>query len=128
MGVQISELVLECREPERLAEFWCEVLGFEVLGREADGSIEIGPAAGFGGPQPTIVLSPTEMPSPARGRLHFDTSPVAGNRADEVERILAAGGRLADIGQTGDEPWTVLEDPEGNVFCVLNTPLSAGAG
>lgn len=127
MGVQISELVLECREPQRLAEFWCEVLGFTVLGAEADGSIEIGPAAGFGGPQPTIILSPTSHPDPHRGRLHFDLSPATGSRAAEVERILAAGGRPADVGQTGDEPWTVLQDPEGNVFCVLNTPLSAGS-
>jgi hypothetical protein len=24
-----------------------------------------------------------------------------------------------DIGQTGDESWTVLADPEGNEFCIL---------
>lgn len=124
MGVQISELVLECREPERLAGFRCAVLGFEVLGREPDGSVEIGPAAGFGGPQPTIVLSLSANPRPVGGRLHFDTSPVAGTRAAEVARILAAGALPVDVGQTGAEPWTVLQDPEGNVFCVLDTPLS----
>ena len=125
MGLRISELVLDCRDPQRLAEFWCEVLGFEILGYEDDGAIEIGPAAGFGGLQPTIVLSPTAVPQRERGYLHFDLSPVETNRSGEVERILRAGGRHADIGQLGTEPWTVMEDPEGNVFCVLDRPIPA---
>jgi hypothetical protein len=31
---------------------------------------------------------------------------------------LARGATPADVGQ-GDVPWTVLADPEGNVFCLL---------
>src|SRR6201999_1076744 len=58
MACRISELVLDARDPERLAAFWCEVLGYTVLER-AEGGIEIGPAAGFGGLQPTLVLSPS---------------------------------------------------------------------
>lgn len=124
MGVRVSELVLQCRDPQRLADFWCEVLGFEILGREDDGAIEIGPAAGFGGPQPTIILSPDLDPDRSRGRLHIDVSPVGdADRPAEVERILQAGGRHADVGQLGTEPWTVMQDPEGNVFCVLNAPI-----
>lgn len=29
----------------------------------------------------------------------------------------------ADIGQTGEEPWHVLADPEGNEFCLLRARL-----
>jgi hypothetical protein len=29
------------------------------------------------------------------------------------------GARHVDIGQTGDESWVVLADPEGNEFCIL---------
>ncbi|MFB6955274.1 VOC family protein, partial [Streptomyces niveus] len=29
----------------------------------------------------------------------------------EVERLLALGARRADVGQTGDESWVVLADP-----------------
>ncbi|KGM12352.1 VOC family protein [Cellulomonas carbonis] len=36
----------------------------------------------------------------------------------ELERLLAAGARPVDIGQTGDESWHVLADPEGNEFCL----------
>jgi catechol 2,3-dioxygenase-like lactoylglutathione lyase family enzyme len=124
MGVRVSELVLESRDPQRLADFWCEVLGFEIVGHEDDGGIEIGPAAGFGGLQPTIILSPNADPDRSRGRLHIDVSPVGdATRSAEVERILRAGGHHADIGQLGTEPWTVLQDPEGNVFCVLDAPI-----
>jgi hypothetical protein len=56
MACRISQLVLKCRDPEVLARFWCEVLDFIELDREAEGCIEIGPREGFGGPQPTIFL------------------------------------------------------------------------
>jgi hypothetical protein len=39
-------------------------------------------------------------------------------RIAELERLLALGARPADVGQTGDEQWHVLADPEGNEFCV----------
>ena len=44
MACRITELVLDCRNPEVLADFWCRVLGFVVLETDEDGSIEIGPA------------------------------------------------------------------------------------
>jgi len=121
MSAQLSELVLQCRDPETLARFWCEVLGFQVL-EGAEDDIEIGPATGFGGVQPTLIFEHSDADRP-RGRLHFDVNPVGTDRASEVARILAAGGTHADIGQTGEEPWTVMADPEGNVFCVLDRPL-----
>ena len=41
------------------------------------------------------------------------------DREAEIRRILALGARRVDIGQTGDESWTVLADPEGNEFCIV---------
>ena len=41
----------------------------------------------------------------------------------ELERLLALGARPADVGQTGDEQWHVLQDPEGNEFCLLRKRL-----
>jgi glyoxalase superfamily protein len=32
---------------------------------------------------------------------------------------MRLGARRVNIGQTGDESWTVLADPEGNEFCVV---------
>ncbi|MEU2547398.1 VOC family protein [Streptomyces roseolus] len=121
MACRISELILECADPERLAAFWSEVLGYVEIGREDDGSIEIGPpGVGFGGPQPTLVLSPNSAPRAEKLRLHIDVNPTDRDQDAELERLLALGAKPADVGQTGEEDWHVLEDPEGNVFCLLH--------
>ncbi|WP_045730712.1 VOC family protein [Pseudarthrobacter chlorophenolicus] len=122
MSCRISELVLNCNDPELLARFWCEVLGYVELDRE-DGYVEIGPPAGFGGLQPTIILSPSSNPRTGRLPLHIDVNPVDRDQAAELERLLALGARPADVGQAGDESWHVLQDPEGNEFCLLRKRL-----
>ncbi|SHM55212.1 VOC family protein [Actinacidiphila paucisporea] len=124
MASRISELVLGCRDPEALARFWCEVLDFVVLGREDDGSMEIGPREGFGGAQPTLFLSRRDRPEPGLTRLHIDVNATDRDQDAELERLLALGARPADIGQTGEESWHVLADPEGNVFCLLRRRLA----
>ncbi|MEU4037987.1 VOC family protein [Streptomyces collinus] len=123
MASRISELVLGCRDPEALARFWCEVLDFVVLDREEDGSVEIGPREGFGGPQPTLFLSRTEEPEEGKPRLHIDVNATDRDQDAELERLLKLGARPTDIGQTGEEPWHVLADPEGNVFCLLKARI-----
>lgn len=124
MACRITELVIEATDPERLAAFWSEVLGYVELGREDDGSIEIGPpGAGFGGPQPTLVFSPYNAPRAGKLRLHIDVSATDRDQDAELERLLALGARPADVGQTGTENWQVLADPEGNEFCLLHTRL-----
>jgi hypothetical protein len=123
MACRISELVLDCRDPGALARFWCEVLDFVVLDREGDGSIEIGPREGFGGPQPTIILSPGDDPGRDNPRLHIDVNATDRDQAAELDRLLKLGARPADVGQTGDESWHVLADPEGNKFCLLKARL-----
>ena len=119
MACRITELVLDAHDPELLARFWCTVLGYVELDR-VDGSIEIGPPeAGFGGPQPTIVFDRTDQPKSGKLRLHIDVNSTDRDQEAELDRLLAAGARRADIGQAGNESWHVLADPEGNEFCLL---------
>ena len=123
MSSRLSELVLNCRDPQALSRFWCEVLGYVELGREGD-DIEIGPASGFGGAAPTIVFALVAEEKAAPLRLHLDLSPVDRDQDAELQRLLALGARPAEVGQTGEESWHVLADREGNEFCLLRRRLA----
>ena len=64
-------------------------------------------------------------PDPARVELaSADLDERSGDAPDheaEVERLIALGAtRVADMEEWGYE-WTVLQDPEGNEFCVAET-------
>jgi catechol 2,3-dioxygenase-like lactoylglutathione lyase family enzyme len=117
MASRITELVLDCADPERLAGFWTEVLGYEVLDRQEE-LVEIGLR---GGGQPTIVFLRSGNPRGGKLPLHIDINATDRDQAEELERLLALGARPVDIGQTGQESWHVLQDPEGNEFCLLRT-------
>jgi catechol 2,3-dioxygenase-like lactoylglutathione lyase family enzyme len=120
MACRFTELVVDSRDPEALAAWWAEVLGYRVLSRE-DGDVEIGPEAGFGGAAPTFVFARVAEPTPGKVRLHVDVSPTDRDQDAELERLLALGATRADVGQTGEESWHVLADPEGNEFCLLRS-------
>jgi catechol 2,3-dioxygenase-like lactoylglutathione lyase family enzyme len=125
MSCRLSELVVECADPEALSRFWCGVLGYVELSREEpDDGIEIGPVSGFGGAAPTLVFSRSAEPRAGQLRLHFDVNPVDRDQDAELERLLSLGARPADVGQTGEESWHVLQDPEGNEFCLLRRRLA----
>jgi len=117
MASRITELVLDCADPERLAGFWSEVLGYEVVDRQEE-LVEIGLRNGG---QPTIVFLRSSEPRRGKLPLHIDINATDRDQAEELERLLALGARPADIGQTGQESWHVLQDPEGNEFCLLHT-------
>jgi catechol 2,3-dioxygenase-like lactoylglutathione lyase family enzyme len=122
MACRFSELVIDCRDPEALAAFWAAVLDYRVLSRE-DGDVEIGPEAGFGGPAPTLVFGRVPDPTPGKRRLHIDLNATDRDQDAELERLLSFGATPADVGQTGEEGWHVLADPEGNEFCLLRRRL-----
>jgi catechol 2,3-dioxygenase-like lactoylglutathione lyase family enzyme len=120
MACRITEVVIDCRDPETLAEFWCAVLGFAVLERDENGDIEIGPA----GTEPgdaglTLVLSRSDAPRQGKLPVHFDVNATDRDQDEELQRLFDLGARTADVGQTGEESWHVLADPEGNEFCLL---------
>jgi glyoxalase superfamily protein len=118
MACRITELVLDSHDPEALARWWCRVLDYVVVGREDDGSVEIGPADGA---LPTIVFGRADTPKREKLRLHIDVNPTDRDQDAELRRLLDLGAEPADVGQTGQESWHVLADPEGNEFCLLRS-------
>ena len=124
MTSKFTELAIDCADPSGLARFWCSVLDYEVQ-YEDDEIVTIGsPMVPEGknrpGPvPPTLTFARVPEGKTAKNRLHLDVSPTDREQDDEVSRLLGLGARHADVGQTGDESWVVLADPEGNEFCVL---------
>ena len=54
-----------------------------------------------------------------KNRVHLDLATTsAAHQAELVAQLTALGATPVDVGQ-GEVPWTVLADPEGNEFCVL---------
>ncbi|MEV2238839.1 VOC family protein [Micromonospora sp. NPDC049891] len=107
-----ESLTVDARDPGRLARWWAEALGYQVVEERPD-EVEIRQSADR---LPGIVFVPVTGVKEGKNRLHLDLRPT--DREAEVERLVDMGARHVDIGQDGDD-WTVLADPEGNEFCVL---------
>jgi len=104
-----------------IGRFWAEALGWSVS--RPGVTTYVGPVGGFVWPDPVAVcVDVVAVPEPkttTKNRVHLDLATAsAAQQADLVARLQDLGATPADVGQ-GKVPWTVLADPEGNEFCVL---------
>ncbi|HEU5471016.1 MAG TPA: VOC family protein [Actinophytocola sp.] len=118
MAVRFAQWTLDVQDPELMADFWSQALGFKA-DRGEDGSVMLYPPAGAPPDVPNLWLQNTGGPKRGKNRNHPDLRPVDGDVDGEVERLIGLGARRTDVGQTGTEGFVVLADPEGNEFCVL---------
>ncbi|MCT2589940.1 VOC family protein [Streptomyces sp. N2-109] len=126
MASKFTELAIDCADPGGLARFWCSVLDYEVQDEdEEEGIVTIGPPVEPEGKNPRGPVPPlltfAHVPEgkTVKNRLHIDVNPADREQDEEVRRLVGLGARHADVGQTGEESWVTLFDPEGNEFCVL---------
>jgi hypothetical protein len=116
MGSRWSQVVVDSLDPVRLARWWAEVLGYQVLTEKPDEVI----ISASPGVLPELCFLAVPDPKDGKNRLHLDLTPD--DQDAEVERLLDMGARHVDIGQSRAASWVVLADPEGNEFCVLAAP------
>jgi predicted enzyme related to lactoylglutathione lyase len=113
MTSRLLALCFDANDPNRLADFWAGVLGWE----RAEDGIALVPNddTGF-----RLRFAPTEAPKVGQNRMHFDlTSTTLEQQQETVARALELGGQHVDVGQLPEEEHVVLGDPEGNEFCVI---------
>jgi predicted enzyme related to lactoylglutathione lyase len=120
MALRLVQVNFKARDHAALGRFWADALGWGVSS-EGPGVTNVEPA-GFAWPDPVAVcVDVVAVPDPemATDRVHLDLATTsAAHQIALVARLRGLGATPADIGQ-GEVPWTVLADPEGNVFCVL---------
>ncbi|HJM00347.1 MAG: VOC family protein [Acidimicrobiales bacterium] len=122
MGLRAMGVTIDCSDPEQLADFWSEAIGFTH--RE-----------GNGGPYITISNSDVDRAvnhltfqkvpegKSAKNRVHLDM--FVDDIAAEVERLVGLGAAV--ISQPSEPSHlgfvaVVLTDPEGGEFCVVGRP------
>lgn len=113
---KLSVIAIDAVSARVVVDFWCEVLGWEVLEEGRDG-ISIGARERSG---PTIDVFEVPEAKQLKNRLHFDLRADGVSTAEELKRLVGLGARAVDVGQPTDASWVVLCDPEGNEFCLLS--------
>lgn len=110
MPAVIKSVTFDCADALALAGFWAAALGTDVDG-DATSERAYVEAAGWGGPNMWFARVPE--PKTAKNRMHLDLRPAA-TMAIEVRRLTALGATVVE----SHDGLTVMNDPEGNVFCV----------
>ncbi|MDQ1747403.1 MAG: hypothetical protein QOD07_1666 [Frankiaceae bacterium] len=123
MPSALAVIVIDAVNPRLVADFWCAVLGWDVL-EEEDDIVSIGPP---GGAPPGIDVCRVPEAKTSKNRLHLDLRADGTDRAAELARLLGLGARPVDVGQPPDASWVVLADPEGNEFCLLSRTVQEAA-
>ena len=116
MPVRLHHIVIDAHDLPGLASFWAEALGWAVLStRERE--VVVGPSRDA--PVGLCFMPAGATTKTVKNRVHLDLTTIAEDRDAEIERLIALGASRVDIGQTGEESWDVLADPEGNEFCIV---------
>jgi len=123
MGI-IHEIVFDCDKPAKLAAFWASLLdGYAVrpydsaeIARLATLGLtpETDPTVMVDGPGPSLCFQNVDGRRYDNNRVHFDVEVT--DRGSEVERLKASGAEPVRVLPT----YTVMRDPEGNQFCLVD--------
>ncbi|MFG1685374.1 VOC family protein [Nonomuraea sp. NPDC049269] len=120
MALRFVQVNFKARDDAALGRFWAEALGWG-LSSEGPGVTNLEPQ-GFAWPDPAgFYIDFVTVPDPetVKYRAHLELATTsAAHHVELVARLKDLGATPADVGQD-DVPWTVLADPEGNVFRVL---------
>ncbi|ANZ21231.1 Glyoxalase-like domain [Streptomyces noursei ATCC 11455] len=118
--LRVGSVVLGVADVPRAAAFWTAALGYVPREEMEDDWVVLVPKEGAG---VQLSLSVSESPVQEYPRIHLDL--YAGDAADqagEVERLVSLGARRVDWDSYPDDAdFIVLADPDGNIFCVIDT-------
>jgi hypothetical protein len=124
----LRDVVFDCRRPASLARFWSAALDGYAVAPYDDAEMERLHRQGIESPEddPTVLVESARggprlwfqaVPEPKQGknRLHLDVA--APDFEGELARLVALGASVRP--EQPNPALVVLEDPEGNEFCLL---------
>lgn len=116
MAIKVGSVVVDCNDFPAMKAFWQEALQYEAPGEPSDDWAILRDPNGVG-----VNVSISKVPEPRVGknRLHFDL--YTDRQQGEIERLLRLGAKRFEREAGPGEDFVVLEDPEGNLFCVVDT-------
>jgi hypothetical protein len=97
-------------------DFWHAALNYEVQHTDPNGGFVILRDPARLGPNISIDQTPVRRTG-KRSWLHLDLYTT--NQAQEVERLVGLGARRYPWRYDAGADYVVLEDPDGNLFCVV---------
>jgi predicted enzyme related to lactoylglutathione lyase len=126
MTQSLLAIVVDCRDALSQARFWASVLGHGVSERNT-GEFEVSHPEDLSTP---LYFMNVPEPKSVKNRLHIDIT-TDRQLDEEVARLVKSGGALIEMRRdpsTLENPdtWVVMQDPEGNEFCVLNAGTVTG--
>jgi hypothetical protein len=110
---RLYEVVVDAREPERIATWWADAFGVTPQHREGESWWWLEDVPGM--PFDALVFGWVPEPKTVKNRIHWDVT------VDDVGLLVGDGATV--LRAPDDEiAWTVLADPEGNEFCAFGKP------
>ncbi len=114
--MHVGSVVIDCNDLAGMLAFWQAALGYAPRDPpEADWAILRDPE----GRHVNVSLQAVPERRIGKNRLHLDL--YTDHQAEEVRRLLALGATRNSRPPEPEDDFVLLEDPEGNVFCVVDT-------
>jgi len=110
---RLSHIVIDCTDPERLAQFWTEALGIEIAAHWNQYVILTPTSEGA----PALAFQAVPEAKQTKNRMHVDLE-VADLDAASAE-VVRLGGAVNEDHEEDGVAVRVVSDPEGNEFCLV---------
>ena len=115
-GVRIGSVVIDCNNFDDMLAFWKGALHYVHREPVSPGWVVLRDPEGK---NTNVSLNQVAEKPIGRNRLHFDL--YTDDQKGEVERLLKLGATRHPQTYDPDDDFIVLEDPDGNLFCVVDT-------
>ncbi|MDI5979420.1 VOC family protein [Amycolatopsis magusensis] len=123
-SIKQFQVTFDCADPDRLARFWCEVLGYELPPSEGPASACADPS----GVGPRLYFQRVPESKVVKNRVHLCVRAGTGLvGAERLAALEAESARLTALGAVQqrvlyadeeNESCIVMQDIEGNEFCL----------